>query len=149
MYKIWNFQKVFIQILNWNLLSCFGHTKWQIQGGFIIVPLPYRAGRASKQAASWFLPPLACLGLKKHSSISHFEYNQVLKNLILHGDFIIPLFKIFCNLFHFCSHIGLNSLISTLKPQFWWSLECFQSIQMTLGMIDTDNDKIHMQYFQV
>ena len=58
------FQKVFTWILNLNLLSCFGHAKWQIQGGFIIVPLPYWTGRASKQVASWFLPPLACLGLK-------------------------------------------------------------------------------------
>ena len=64
LYKIWNFQKVFIWILNWNLLNCFGHAKWQIQGGFIIVPLPYWTGRVSKQAASWFLPPLACLGLR-------------------------------------------------------------------------------------
>ena len=40
-----------------------GLAKWQIQGGFRIVPLPYWTGRASKKAASWFLPPLVFLGL--------------------------------------------------------------------------------------
>ena len=65
MNKIWNFQKVFIWILNWNFQSSFGHAKWQIQGGFIIVLLPYWTRRVSKQAAAWFLPPLAFLGLKQ------------------------------------------------------------------------------------
>ena len=59
------FKIFFIQPPKFIPYTNFKHQKWKLQGGFIIVPLPYWTGRASKQAASWFLPPLACLGLKE------------------------------------------------------------------------------------
>ena len=57
------FKIFFIQPPKFIPYTNFKHQKWKLQGGFIIVPLPYWTGRASKQAASWFLPPLVFLGL--------------------------------------------------------------------------------------
>ena len=56
-FEIQNFQNFFIQPPKFIPYTNFKHQKWKLQGGFIIVPLPYWTGRASKQAASWFLPP--------------------------------------------------------------------------------------------
>ena len=59
------FKIFFIQPPKFIPYTNFKHQKWKLQGGFIIVPLPYWTGRASKQAAFWFLPHLACLGLRE------------------------------------------------------------------------------------
>ena len=57
------FKIFFIQPPKFIPYTNFKHQKWKLHGGFIIVPLPYWTRRASKQAASWFLPPLVFLGL--------------------------------------------------------------------------------------
>ena len=62
--KIWNFCKFFIKSPSLKSKSCVKHAKWQIQRVCIIVSLSYWPGEAAKQAASWFLPPSVCLGLK-------------------------------------------------------------------------------------
>ena len=55
-----------------NIQSCVKHAKWQIQRVCIIVSLSYWPGEAAKQAASWFLPPSVCLGLKYTLREIHF-----------------------------------------------------------------------------
>ena len=70
-FEIQNFQTFFYTTPKFIPYTNFKHQKWKLHGGFIIVPLPYWTGRASKQAASWFLPPLVSLD---HLQICHFVY---------------------------------------------------------------------------
>ena len=69
------FKIFFIQPPKFIPYTNFKHQKWKLQGGFIIVPLPYWTGRASKQAASWFLPPLVFLGLRKPKNTKGIQRN--------------------------------------------------------------------------
>ena len=62
-FEIQNFQNFFYTTPKFIPYTNFKHQKWKLHVGFIIIPLPYWTGRASKQAASWFLPPLVFLGL--------------------------------------------------------------------------------------
>ena len=70
------FKIFFIQPPKFIPYTNFKHQKWKLQGGFIIVPLPYWTGRASKQAASWFLPPLGLFRVKLEYWAKNFQ-NQL------------------------------------------------------------------------
>ena len=113
------FKNFFIQPPKFIPYTNFKHQKWKLHGGFIIVPLPYWTGRASKQAASWFLPPLVFLGLShlicwnKGDTFDLLDANQFSLNTSLKKSFSLSTNRPSC-----IHGLDLNGLTVCLIPSY-------------------------------